>query len=82
MHGFEILASADFVITDRLHGHIMSTIMGIPQVLLDSRLKKNLFLHDTWTQDCECTRIADTFSEALNFAQMYFEKQSAAEDRT
>lgn len=82
MHGFEILASADFVITDRLHGHIMSTIMGIPHVLLDSRLKKNLFLHDTWTKDCDCTRIADTFSEALNFAKMYFEKQSAAKDRT
>ena len=76
MHGFEILASAEFVITDRLHGHIMCTIMGIPHVLLDSKLKKNIFFHDTWTKDCDCTRVAGSFEEATEFAKMYFEKQA------
>lgn len=70
--GFEMLAQAEFVITDRLHGHIMSTLMGIPHVLMDSKLKKNLFFHNTWTQDCDCVRIADNFAEAKKFAEMYF----------
>ena len=76
MKGFEMLAEAEFVITDRLHGHIMCTIMGIPHVLMDSRLKKNIFLHDTWTKDCDCTRVADSFEEAKEFARMYFERQA------
>lgn len=76
MHGFEILASAEFVITDRLHGHIMSTLMGIPHVLMDSKLKKNLFYHDTWTKDCDCVRVADNIEEAVEIAQLYFEKQT------
>lgn len=71
-----MLASAEFVITDRLHGHIMCTLMGIPHVLMDSKLKKNLFLHDTWTKDCDCVRVAANFEEAKMFARMYFEKNS------
>ncbi|KAF2095794.1 hypothetical protein NA57DRAFT_78574 [Rhizodiscina lignyota] len=77
--GFEMLAQAEFVITDRLHGHIMSTIMGIPHVLMDSRLKKNLFLHDTWTKECGCVRVAGSFEEAKEFARMYFEKKAKDE---
>ncbi|KAF2104266.1 hypothetical protein NA57DRAFT_62889 [Rhizodiscina lignyota] len=71
--GFELLGSAKFVITDRLHGHIMSTIIGVPHVLMDSKLGKNLNFHDTWTQDCECTRITDDFEKSLEVARLYFE---------
>lgn len=76
MHGFEILANAEFVITDRLHGHIMCTLMGIPHVLMDSKLKKNLFFHNTWTKDCDCVRVADNIDEAVAIAKLYFEKQT------
>jgi exopolysaccharide biosynthesis predicted pyruvyltransferase EpsI len=75
MQGFELLASADLVITDRLHGHIMSTIIGTPHILMDSKLKKNLNYHDTWTKDCGCTRVADSFDEAKELARMFFKKQ-------
>ena len=81
MMGFEMLAQAEFVITDRLHGHIMCTLMGIPHVLMDSKLKKNLFLHDTWTKDCDCVRIADNFAEAKHFAEMYFTKKAQLKER-
>jgi exopolysaccharide biosynthesis predicted pyruvyltransferase EpsI len=73
--GFEMLGSADFIITDRLHGHIMSTLIGTPHVLMDSKLKKNLNFHDTWTKDCGCTRVADNIDEAKNFARMFFENK-------
>ncbi|KAF8249197.1 hypothetical protein K440DRAFT_492397, partial [Wilcoxina mikolae CBS 423.85] len=74
MNGFELLATADLVITDRLHGHIMSTIIGVPHILMDSKLKKNLYFHETWTKDCGCTRVADSFDEAMGIARLFFEK--------
>jgi len=75
MQGFEMLGSVDLVITDRLHGHIMSTIIGVPHILMDSKLKKNLNFHDTWTKDCACTRVAASFDEAKHFAELFFEQQ-------
>lgn len=72
--GFKILGRSEFVVTDRLHGHIMSTVMGLPHVLMDSKLGKNLALHDTWTADCDCTRIADSWEESMKYAELFFEK--------
>ncbi|KAF8244037.1 hypothetical protein K440DRAFT_610851 [Wilcoxina mikolae CBS 423.85] len=75
IQGFEMLGSADFIITDRLHGHIMATLIGTPHVLLDSKLGKNLNFHDTWTKDCGCTRVAGSMEEAKRFARMFFEER-------
>ncbi|KAI5812155.1 polysaccharide pyruvyl transferase-domain-containing protein [Pyronema omphalodes] len=81
IQGFEMLGSADFVITDRLHGHIMSTIIGTPHVLMDSKLGKNIDFHDTWTKDCAATRVATDIEEAKNFARMFFEKRLREEKK-
>jgi len=72
--GFQLLGSAKFIITDRLHGHIMSTIIGTPHVLMDSKLGKNLNFHDTWTAECDCVRVTESIGDALSVARMYFEK--------
>lgn len=77
--GFELLGSARFVITDRLHGHILSTVIGVPHVLMDSKLGKNLNFHNTWTRDCDCTRITTSISDALDVARLYFEAQDSDE---
>lgn len=74
VEGFRIIGRSEFVITDRLHGHILSTIVGTPHVLLDSKLGKNLALHDTWTSNCDCVRIAESTEQALDVAQMWFDK--------
>jgi len=74
-----MLGSADFIITDRLHGHIMATIMGTPHVLMDSKLGKNKDFHDTWTKDCGCTRVAGSIEEAKMFAKMFFEERKRKE---
>jgi exopolysaccharide biosynthesis predicted pyruvyltransferase EpsI len=73
--GFRMLGAANFVITDRLHGHILSTLIGTPHVVMDSKLGKNINYHDTWTKDCACTRVADNIDEAQDFAKMFFEKE-------
>ena len=75
MEGFRMLGAANFVITDRLHGHILSTLIGTPHVVMDSKLGKNINYHDTWTKDCDCTRVADDIDEAQTFARMWFEKE-------
>lgn len=77
--GFELLGSARFVITDRLHGHILSTVIGVPHVLMDSKLGKNLNFHNTWTRDCECTRITTSIADALDVAKLYFDSLDSDE---
>lgn len=73
MAGFDLLGSARFVMTDRLHGHILSTVIGVPHVLMDSKLGKNLNFHNTWTRDCACTRITSNVSQAMDVAKLWFE---------
>lgn len=75
MAGFELLGSAHFVITDRLHGHILSTVIGVPHVLMDSKLGKNLNFHNTWTRDCACTKITKSIDSAFDVARMFFEQE-------
>ncbi|KAF4468010.1 hypothetical protein FALBO_5104 [Fusarium albosuccineum] len=75
MAGFDLLGSARFVITDRLHGHILSTVIGVPHVLMDSKLGKNLNFHNTWTRDCACTRITKSIQSAFDVARMFFEQE-------
>lgn len=75
MAGFDLLGSAHFVITDRLHGHILSTVIGVPHVLMDSKLGKNLNFHNTWTRDCGCTKITKSIDSAFDVARMYFEQE-------
>jgi exopolysaccharide biosynthesis predicted pyruvyltransferase EpsI len=38
--GIRILSRGRIVITDRLHGHIISTLLGKPQILFDNHYKK------------------------------------------
>jgi len=45
--GFELLPSACFIITDRLHGLIGSTFIGALHVLTDSTLCRRVAIHDT-----------------------------------
>jgi exopolysaccharide biosynthesis predicted pyruvyltransferase EpsI len=71
MTGFELLASAEIVITDRLHGHIMSTVLGVPHIVMDSALGKNLDFVNTWTKGCKCARVARDLDEAMKIASRY-----------
>jgi exopolysaccharide biosynthesis predicted pyruvyltransferase EpsI len=73
--GFRLHGEAELVVTDKLHGHIISTLIGVPHILLNSKLGKNLAYHDTWTLDCENTRIAENFEQTLEYATMFFEKE-------
>lgn len=57
--GCALLASGRAVVTDRLHGHILSLLMGIPHVLLDNDYGKNRGFHERWTRDAPEVRWSD-----------------------
>lgn len=45
------LKEYDLVISTRLHGHILSCLMGIPTIILDNSYGKNLEFYKTWMND-------------------------------
>jgi exopolysaccharide biosynthesis predicted pyruvyltransferase EpsI len=48
------------IITNRLHGHILATLLGIPHVFLPNSYHKNKAFYDTWTADItDCKFVAD-----------------------
>lgn len=66
--GMLFLLRGRVVITDRLHGHIISTLVGVPHVVLDNRNHKLFHYRDTWTAGLENVVVATTAEDALKKA--------------
>jgi exopolysaccharide biosynthesis predicted pyruvyltransferase EpsI len=47
--GIRLLSRGRVVVTDRLHGHVLCVLLGIPHVVLDNSYGKVRSLLDTWT---------------------------------
>jgi len=63
--GCDLLAQGRFVVTDRLHGHILCLLMGIPHIVLDNSYGKVSSFYSTWTKDCDDSAMCNSFSEAF-----------------
>ena len=48
-HGMRVLAGGRVVVTDKLHGHIFCTLLGLPHVVLDNSYGKVSGMLDAWT---------------------------------
>jgi exopolysaccharide biosynthesis protein PssK len=68
-HGCDLLAQGRVVVTDRLHGHILSVLLGIPHVLMDNNYGKNESFHATWTHNLDLVRWADGRDDPLRLAK-------------
>jgi pyruvyl transferase EpsO len=66
--GSILLAQGTVIITDRLHGHILCTLMSIPHVVLDSSDGKIANYWATWTHGSPIARWADDPEHALELA--------------
>ena len=66
--GCRLLSSARVVITDRLHGHILCVLLGIPHVVLDNNYGKVRGFHETWTSGCSLAHWTESPTEALAIA--------------
>jgi pyruvyl transferase EpsO len=67
--GAELLASARVVVTDRLHGHILALLCGLPHVVCDSRTGKVRNFYETWTHASPLAHWADDPERALATAR-------------
>lgn len=67
--GLRLLSSAEVVVTDRLHAHLLCVLLGIPHVVLDNSYGKIRALHERWTSDSRTTVWADDVPQALDLAQ-------------
>ena len=67
-YGSGVLGRGRTAVTDRLHGHILCTLLGIPHALLDNSYGKVASFHTTWTEDLDLVRWAHDADEALRFA--------------
>lgn len=55
--GINLLSRGRLVVTDRLHAHIMSCVMGIPNLIFDSLDGKVSALYRTWTKTFEGAKL-------------------------
>lgn len=66
--GLAMLSTGERVVTDRLHGHILSLLLDIPHVLLDNSYGKVAGFADEWTDDYEGLMRATNRNKAFEVA--------------
>ncbi len=67
--GVSLLSGGRVLVTDRLHGHILATMLGIPHVVLDNSYGKLHHFIRTWTHVSPLVRMATSPDEATARAQ-------------
>jgi pyruvyl transferase EpsO len=67
-----LLSRGRVVVTDRLHGHILCLLLGIPHFLADNSYGKVRASHETWTAEADsvvwCAGEAEALDRALRAA--------------
>jgi pyruvyl transferase EpsO len=66
--GCSMLSEGRVVVTDRLHAHILSLLLGIPSVILDNSYGKLRDFYDTWTRGNELAALAGDPQQAMALA--------------
>ena len=69
MDGLKFLSRGKVIISDRLHAHILSVLLGKPHVMLDNSYKKVSSFHMTWTPSVDNLLLASNTTDALEKAQ-------------
>lgn len=67
--GESILSSGKVVITDRLHAHLLCTLLSIPHVVLDNSYRKICNYRDAWETGGNSCQPAVDLEEAMNIAK-------------
>ena len=56
------------IVTERMHGHILALLLGLPHIVLDNSYGKTKSLYDTWTSQSRTARFAGFAEQALTMA--------------
>lgn len=62
--GVDLLGRGRVVVVDRLHGHILALLAGVPHVVLDNNYGKVSGTHHAWTHPAVLATWADTGDQA------------------
>lgn len=62
-NGLNALSRGRIVVTDRLHGHILCSLMGVPHVAVNDAFGKIANYYSTWSQDIESAVFAASRAE-------------------
>jgi len=69
INGFKFLSRAHVVVTDRLHGHILMTLLDKPHVVLDNKYRKLGNYLDTWTGGLSNVLYTDSPDTAIHMGE-------------
>ncbi|EEB06382.1 pyruvyl transferase Pvg1 [Schizosaccharomyces japonicus yFS275] len=76
--GTEFLARSNYLIADRLHAHVLSLLLGIPHVVVEtSKMGKVRQYHYTWLRDCTqpgVSAVVDSEEKAIQMLLEWKEK--------
>lgn len=67
--GRHLLSRGRVVVTDRLHGHVLALLLGIPNVVLDTGYGKISRFVEAWTAPAAQSRVARDPAQAAALAQ-------------
>ena len=67
--GLRLISRGEALITDRLHGHILALLLGVPHVLLDNSYGKLRSYYNSWTSSSDRTWWAGSPAEALEIVR-------------
>jgi pyruvyl transferase EpsO len=67
--GVSQLSQGSQIISDRLHAHILGTLLGIPQIMLDNNYGKISRFISTWQSDWGSVRRASDLASAVSLAE-------------
>lgn len=67
--GVRLVAESDVLVTNKLHGHLVATLLGKPHVVLDNSYGKVSGTLETWTRSLPGVNVAADADEALHLAE-------------
>ena len=67
--GLDLLSEAEVVVTDKLHGHVLCALLGLPHVVLDNSYGKVFGTLDAWTGTLPGVHRATDGEQALALAR-------------
>jgi pyruvyl transferase EpsO len=63
--GRRSVGEGELLVTDRLHGHILATLCGVPHVVVNDRHGKVQAMWTTWTHSVPGARYAESWDDAV-----------------
>lgn len=75
--GLAIMATGRVLVTDKLHGHILALLAGIPHVVMDNSYGKVSGTYQAWTHPSTLAHWADSGAEAEGLVRKLLDERSA-----